>query len=89
MRFLREMQQGIEVGQVRRFDPHLGGRRKFGTGAGQGDDRLGGQQGVARQQDPQGVVHGLLVGVGGVMQDLQVLLGAESFVASVAEPVVR
>jgi hypothetical protein len=89
MRFLREMQQGIEIGQVRRFDPHLGGRRKFGTRPGQGDDRFGGQQNVVRQQDPQGVVYGLLVGVGGVMQDLQVLFGAESFVSPVAESVVR
>jgi hypothetical protein len=89
MRFLREMQQGIEIGQVRRFDPHLGGRRKFGTRPGQGADRFGGQQDAARQQDSQGVVHGSLVGVGGVKQNLQVLLGAESLVVSGTELVVR
>jgi hypothetical protein len=89
MRFLHEMQQGIEIGQVRRFHPHLGGRRKFGIRPGQGEDRLRGQQRIARQQDTQGVVHGLLAHAGGMLQDLQVLLGAESLVVSVAESVVR
>jgi hypothetical protein len=82
------MQQGIEIGQGRRFHVHRGRGREFGTGLGPSDDRFRSQRRVARQQDTQGVVHGLLVGVGRVMQNLQVLLGAESFVASGAEAVV-
>jgi hypothetical protein len=83
------MQQGIEIGQIRRFHVHCGRGRKFGTGLSQGEDHLRSQQRVARQQDAQGVVHGLPARVGGVMQKLRVLLGAEAFVASGTESVIR
>jgi hypothetical protein len=88
MTALRDVQQGIELAQIRRLDDHLGRRWQCRRFLRQGDHRLRGERGVARQQHPQGVVHGRLAVRRRAVQHGQVLLRLPPLVVPLAEPVV-
>jgi hypothetical protein len=89
MRFLRACQQGIELLQIRRVHNDVRRGRKVGTRRRQCDHVRGGERRRTGQQDPQRVVDGGFAGPGRVLQDLQVVPGADPFVAAVAEAVER
>jgi hypothetical protein len=88
MTVLRDVQQGIERAQVRRFDDDLGRRRQRRRLLRQGDHRRRSQRGVTAQQHPQGVVHGHLAMRRRAVQEGQVLLRLPSLVVPFAEAVV-
>lgn len=88
MNLLRECQQGIERRQVRRVHDDRRRGREFRTGLRQRDHRIRGQGGVAGQEHAQRIVDGVLAVVSRMVQDLQVVLDAAPFVATLAEPVV-
>jgi hypothetical protein len=88
MNLLRECQQGIERLQIRWFHHDRRRGRKFRTGLRQRDHRIRGQGGVAGQEYAERIVDGILAVVSRLVQDLQVVLDAAPFVATLAEPVV-
>jgi len=88
MSLLRESEQAIELGQIRHVHDDRRRGRKFRTRLRQRDHRLDGELAIAGQQHAQRIVDGHLTVVGGMMQDLQVVLGAAAFVAAFAEPIV-
>jgi hypothetical protein len=89
MRLLRVGQQSIERGQVRRVHDHVGRGRVVRTRRRQRDHRRGRERRVRREQDPQRVVDGDFTRASRVVQNLQVVLGADPLVAAVAESVER
>jgi hypothetical protein len=85
---LRGSQQGIEQGQIRGFHDHVRGSGEFRALVGQGDHGRRGQRHVAREQNPQSILHGRLALAGRVLKDSQVFLGPRPFALFLAEPVV-
>jgi hypothetical protein len=88
MNLLLRVQQGIELRQIRRgHDDRRRGRQRRAR-LGQGDHRHGGQRGRVREQDPQRIVDRHFAVMGGVLEDLQILLRAQPVIAAGAEPIV-
>jgi hypothetical protein len=88
MSLLRESEQFVELGQIRRLDDHRGRGRNLLTRLGQRNHRLGGELAIAGQEHPQGIINGHFARVRRMLQDLQVVLGTAAFVAALAEPIV-
>ncbi|MCI0492069.1 MAG: hypothetical protein L0Z07_03935 [Planctomycetes bacterium] len=88
MSFLRECEQSIELGQIRQVHDDRRRGRKFRTRLRQRDHRLDGELAITGQEHTQRFVDGHFTVVGGMMQDLQVVLGAAAFVAAFAKPIV-
>jgi hypothetical protein len=65
-------QEIIKTTQIGCFHGHVRRRRQLRARAGQGDHGLGRERLLLSQQAPQGIVHGRLAVVGGVLQNPQV-----------------
>jgi hypothetical protein len=88
MNRLLKVQQGIELGQVRRCHDDFRRGRQRRLCPRERDHRRGGQRRRIREQEPQRIVDGLFAVVSRVMQNLQIFLRGLLSVAAIAKLIV-
>jgi hypothetical protein len=81
------MQKGIELRQIGRHHDDFRRSRQRRVHLRQRDDFHRRQRRRVREQDPQGIVDSHFAVLGGMLQNLQIFLGARLFITAVAQPI--